>query len=313
MPVSQMIVVSPCGNGTELLNQITTALGYTSRGTMGAAPGNPQDGPGPGEVFPLLKAAYGQEEATRLLRAYHAEQAADRLAKAFQGAVEALWRVWWKRLGQPVTTATTLDSAVEERLARQPDEQLLRLLPGRDCWYVNTLDPQRMDPGLLRLWATTGTPLIICHRRGTRDRITAQVQALSQPADQVGTLPDHLLYQQILSAQPSMDAKLTLALTDPHFPGIAESAHTHWLTHHPAVITLTHEELAGPAYGGTNEARRTALSRLLNATGSLHEPATLPTPHPGHPHLHIGHAAQHFSPHHEHLVRNHPHMKADSH
>ncbi|WP_171171513.1 hypothetical protein [Streptomyces sp. I05A-00742] len=101
-------------------------------------------------------------------------------------------------------------------------------------------------------------------------------------------------------------------MTDPCFPGIAETAHSHWLARHPAVITLTHEELAGPAYGGTSRARRAALSRLLTATGRPREFAALPAPHPGHPHLRIGHATRHFGPQHERLLRDHPHLKARS-
>ncbi len=271
MAAPQVIVVSLRGSGTPLLAGITTALGYTPLGTMtGAGPGG-DERPGPGKVHPLLTAAYGQDQAALLLGRQREEWA--ELEAAFQTAVSALWRVWWTRLGQPVTLASPVDPALESRLARVPDSELPRLLPGRGAWYVNALDLQRADGGFLRAWHASGQPPVVFHHRDVRDRIISQIRMLCQPAGQVGSMPEHLVYRDIVSALPTMDARITLALTDPGFPGMDEARRCQWLLRHPAVCVITHEELTGPA-----DTRERALARLLDATGHPGPVAALPEP-----------------------------------
>ncbi|MFD7222300.1 hypothetical protein ACFV9P_14895 [Streptomyces sp. NPDC059892] len=326
MAAPQLIVVSPRGSGTPLLTEFTTALGYSSYGTMsevrpagderpgsgtGPRPGTGA-GPGPGEVYPLLVASYGQDRAVRLLRRRDEERddERDELRSAFQEAVSALWRVWWTRLGQPVTLTSPLDPDLEGRLARVPDSELHRLLPGRGCWYVTGLDLQRAEAGFLRAWHAEGQPPVIFHDRDVRDRIISQIQLLSGPAERVGSLPDHLIYRDIVRALPTMDARITLALTDPAFPGMEETRRCQWLARHPAVTVITHEELAGPAHGGTTEAREEAVTRLLRATGHPSLALDLPSPSPDLPSpragggddLEVGVWRRHFTPAHERIL-----------
>ncbi|WP_151770817.1 hypothetical protein [Streptomyces abyssomicinicus] len=135
MTARQVIVVSPPGSGTVLVHEATTALGHVSRGTMSGHARHAASA-GPGEVFPLLEAAYGAKTAVRLLSAHHQDQDTATLQRTYTAAVDTLWtlwRAWWQRLGQPVTAHTDLDPTVEARLTRLPDAELLRLLPGRDA------------------------------------------------------------------------------------------------------------------------------------------------------------------------------------
>ncbi|MFF8959699.1 hypothetical protein [Streptomyces sp. NPDC014894] len=307
MIAPQVIVVSLRGSGAPLLAEVTGALGYTPYGTM-SGPDDDSPGPGPGEVYPLLAAAHGPDTAAALLRdGRHGRQA---LQTAFEDAVGALWRVWWIRLGQPVTRASPVDPALEEALARVPDGELVRLLPGRGCWYVNSLDLRRADGGLLRAWQATGHPPIVFHHRDVRDRIISQIQLLSHPSGRVGSQPEYLVYRDIVSALPSMDARITLALTDPGFPGLAEARGCRWLLHHPAVTVVSHEDLAGPAHGGSADARERALARLFEATG---HPGSTAVPRPraagsacqDPDHLRVGLWREHFSPEHERLLDRH--------
>ncbi|MFE5858344.1 hypothetical protein ACFQ61_34640 [Streptomyces sp. NPDC056500] len=308
MVTPQVVVVSLRGSGTQLLAQATTTLGYTPYGTMGGTQSAQGDRPGPGEVHPLLMAAYGPDRTHRLLQDQHVDRAA--LEAAFQEAVTALWRIWWLRLGQPVSLGSPVDPHLEGRLARVPDADLIRLLPGRGCWYVNALDLQRADGGFLRAWHATGRPALVLHHRDVRDRIISQIKLLSQPADRVGTQPEHLIYRDIVTALPTLEERITLALTDPDFPGMREARHSQWLLHHPAVQVIAHEDLAGPDHGGTDEGRTAALTTLLNAVGHPDHRAALAALTPAPPpcdaeDLSVGTWRTRFTPHHERLLRQH--------
>ncbi|MYV99969.1 hypothetical protein [Streptomyces sp. SID3343] len=296
MTVPHVIVVSPSGSGGPTLAGITTALGYTPYGTMSGSHAVAGERPGPGEVQPLLQAAYGQDRTVALLRGDRAE-----LEAAFQAAVHALWRVWWTRLGQPVTHVSPVEPVLEHRLARWPAPALYRLLPGRGCWYVCGLDLRRMDADLVRTWTATGQPPIVFHHRDVRDRILSQVHLLSGPADRVGSLPEHLVYRDIVSALPDMDARITLALTDPEFPGMAEARRCQWLLRHPRVCAITHEELVGP-----DDVRDRALTRLLTTVdhpdhaAALAALAAVSRDEGDHA---VGAWREHFTPEHERLLR----------
>lgn len=268
MTASQVIVVSLPGSGTPLLADLTSALGYLPYGTMSGTPavgGLPTGTPEIVAMRPLLTAAYGDDETDLLIKRGAEEREA--LDSAFQEATGALWRVWWMRLGQPVTVASPVDPGLEGRLARLPDAELPGLLPGRGCWYVDGLDLQRADAGFLRAWQNGGQPPIVFHHRDVRDRIVSQIRSLSRPGDPAGSPPEQFVYRDIVGALPTMDAKITFALTDPGFPGMEEARRCQWLLHHPAVTVITHEDLAGPALGGTARGRERAVARLLAATG----------------------------------------------
>jgi hypothetical protein len=306
MPVPQMIVVSLPGSGTPLLAGITTALGFTSYGTMSGGPDTGDDRPGPGEVHPLLSAAFGPERCALLLSPHPGNRTT--LEAAFQQAVSALWRVWWTRLGQPTTAASPVDPDTEARLTRLPDTELRTLLPGRGCWYLTGLDLRAADAGFLRAWQADGLPPVVFHHRDIRDRIVSQIQALSGPPGRVGSLPENLVYRDILAAQPTLDARITLALTDPCFPGMEETRRSRWLLHHPAVPVITHEELVGPDHGGTAAAREQALTRLLDAIGHPGPAGALtmtPASPGGSDDLAVGAGRRLFTAAHEDLLRRH--------
>ncbi|MFC8593794.1 hypothetical protein [Streptomyces atroolivaceus] len=313
MIAPHFVVVSPLGSGTRALADITNALGYTPHGTVSGTADTSQQRPFPGETAPLLQAAYGLQETVSLLRAGRSGHEQE-LQSAFKEAVNALWRRWWSVLGQPITHASPLDPAVEAGLMRIPGPGLLKLLPGRGCWYVSSLDLDRADGELLRHWAVSGNPRIVYHHRDVRDRITQQVHALTQPSGRVGTLPENLIYQRILTSLPDTDARITYALTDPNFPGMREASASAWLLHHPDVCVLRHDHLAGPA-----NTRKQELSRLLAAiahpdpTTAL---ASLPPLH--HPDrstygLMPGIWRKHFTPGHERLLtEHHSHLLASA-
>ncbi|WP_328916738.1 MULTISPECIES: hypothetical protein [unclassified Streptomyces] len=303
MAVPQMIVVSLPGSGTPLLADLTTALGYTSYGTMSGDPAVGGEQPGPGEVYRLLTAAHGPDRGALLLNPHRTDR--ETLEAAFHEAVGALWRVWWTRLGQPTTLASPVDPDTEARLTRRPDTELLNLLPGQGCWYLTGLDLGRADAGFLRTWHAGGRPPIVFHHRDLRDRIVSQIRALSQPHDRVGSMPEHLVYRDILAAQPSLDAKISLALTDPCFPGMREARHSQWLLQHPAVCVLTHEELVGPDHGGSTQAREQALTRLLHTIGHPGSPADLPAAAVGGDDSAVGAGRRLFTAAHERLLRRH--------
>ncbi|MEU9419012.1 hypothetical protein [Streptomyces sp. NPDC048272] len=296
----QLIAVSLRGSGTPMLAEAIGALGYTPYGTMSGTQAVSGEPVGAGEVYPLLEAVHGAGRAAELLRGGPEE-----LAQSFDTAVHALWRVWWRLLGQPLTLASPVDAALEGRLLRVPGADLARLLPGRGCWYVNSLDLGRVDANFLRAWSTGGVPPLVFHHRDARDRVISHIRYLSRPEGQIGTQPEDLVYQGILRALPDMDARITLALTDPDFPGIREARRSRWLLHHPAVHVVTHEDLAGPALGGSPQSREQALTRLRQATGHPEPTVHLPQPAPAADTESdtIGAWRTHFTPEHERLFR----------
>ncbi|MFF4323172.1 hypothetical protein [Streptomyces sp. NPDC001568] len=306
MPEQQLIAVSLRGSGTPLLAEAIEALGYTPYGTMSATQPVSGEPVGAGEVYPLLEAAHGAGRAAELLRGGREE-----LAESFDTTVHALWRVWWRLLGQPVTLASPVDAALEERLLRVPGTDLVRLLPGRGCWYVNSLDLGRADADVLRVWSTGGGPPLVFHHRDVRDRIISHIEYLMQPTDRIGSQPEDLVYQGILRALPDMDARVALALSDPDFPGIRDARRCRWMLHHPAVHVVTHEDLAGPALGGSPEARESALARLRHATGHPEPAVSIPVPAPAadaaYDSLAIGSWRTYFTPGHERLLRENCH------
>ncbi|MGW6062615.1 hypothetical protein [Streptomyces sp. NPDC055189] len=137
----------------------------------------------------------------------------------------------------------------------------MQLLPGRDAWYVTGLNPAHADGGLLRHWAATGRPAILYHHRDPRDRALAVIEHLTCEDGDVGTMPGHLVYRDILTVLRGTDAGLALALATRTSPATKRHGTPGGS---PAIppSTPSHEELAGPHHGGTTNARTRALQCL---------------------------------------------------
>ncbi|MFC8593795.1 hypothetical protein [Streptomyces atroolivaceus] len=262
-----VMVVSLRKSGTHLLREVMTRLGYKPYGVTHE---DEEDATAtPAEIERLLRAAYGQQEADRLLNGGDSPG----VAEAFAAALVSLDRLWGIRLGGRLKdfnlSQEYVPTEVDARLARMPETESFRLLPSTPCLFLHSLSIQDCDPDFLKSWNTTGYPRIIFNYRDWRDTVLSMVNYLSKksPAS-VGQVLDHHIYREILTSLPSMEDKITLALTDPNFPGMEQAQRCLWLLRHPRVCKVSFEELVGPHGSGSKEAQRAAVERIIRFVGS---------------------------------------------
>lgn len=250
-------------SGTHLLREAIAAFGYTLYG--GVAPETSQQ--------PLV----GREVAWRIVQMVYTPAEIEALTtgevatRAVRMAVGAYLEAWWVRLGVRGSAPSANPDAPAELVARvlaSPATRDFADTPPGVCWFLHQLDPDRMDQAFLRPWAETGQPRLIYLYRDPRDVLLSMVNYLARRApDRLGTFGDQQVYAGILQSVPTLDERLTLALTDPCFPGTADFARGLWLLRHPQVLAVSFEDLVGPRGGGSAEAQAAALARLADFLG----------------------------------------------
>jgi hypothetical protein len=80
-------------------------------------------------------------------------------------------------------------------------------------------------------------------------------------------------FRSILVSMPTLEERITYALTDDSFPSSGDDfRRTLWLLHHPDVCKTSFEELVGPQGGGTADSQLQATARLLDFPGIKDRP-----------------------------------------
>jgi hypothetical protein len=104
--------------------------------------------------------------------------------------------------------------------------------------------------------------------RDPRDVLLSMVDFLvgSEPS-QLGAFPDHHVYAAILRSVETVEERLTIALTDPAFPGVDAFVRAQWLLRHPRVCQVSFEELIGVSGGGSAARQSTAVARMASFLG----------------------------------------------
>lgn len=269
MAAPHVLVVSLRKSGTHLIREVVKRLGYAVQGQV-FLQDIEQPVLGPDAVWRVLNAVYPPEEVERL----QASEDRAEIDAAIAQALAAVMRAWRCRLGlRPGSAGELLTRAVlqgDEPLVRaltRPEAARFDIVPGNTAWFLHQLDLHAADPGFLRSWAVTGSPQIIFNYRDPRDVLLSMVTYLtSEEPEKLRGFPEHRIYRDILLSRPTLDERLTLALTDPEFPGVRTMESSLWLLRHPAVVKVSFEELAGPHGGGSAEAQRAAVARI---TGCL--------------------------------------------
>ena len=228
--------------GTHLLREAIAALGYTLYG--GVAPATAQQ--------PLI----GSDVARRIVQLVYTPAEIEALTtdaaatRAVQQAIGAFLEAWWVRLGVRGPAPYAGPDAPAELVARilaSPATRHFADTPPGVCWFLHQLDPDRMDQSFILPWVETGRPRLIYLYRDPRDVLLSMVDYLAEhPPHRLGTFGDLQVYAGILQSVPTLDERLTIALTDPCFPGAADFARGLWLLRHPQVLAESFEDLVGP-------------------------------------------------------------------
>ncbi|MET8976578.1 hypothetical protein ABZX85_13280 [Streptomyces sp. NPDC004539] len=273
MAAPHALVVSLRKAGTHVLRELATRVGYTLYGEVSAGD----------DVRPVLKgdtlwrvltAVYGEDE----LRALTTSEDRAVVDAAIAEAADAYYAAWRVRLDLPwrgPAEEAPPPELVSRALARTPAR--FADTPEGVCWFLHGLDARRIDEGFLDEWLDTGTPRIVLNYRDPRDVLLSMVNFLADAGGRdVGRFTDHRVYRGILQNAPTLGERLTIALTDPCFPGADAFENSLWLLRHPAVCKVSFEELVGPRGGGSRELQTGAalrVARFLDAGD--HDPAAL--------------------------------------
>lgn len=272
MAEPRVLVVSIRKSGTHLLKELMMAFRYAVYGAVSATESEcPKVRGDP--LLAILSTAYTEPELARL-------QACPDVAEVNAGidnAVRAYYEAWRVRMGgpwpppagpgraDPALIARLLDAGTPARFADTP--------PGV-AWFVHDLDLDRVHQAFLDEWLVTGQPRCVLAFRDPRDALVSMVRFLSDGApDRVGFFPEHRIYREILRAAPSFEDRLTIALTDPCFPGLRGFERALWLRHHPRVCAVAYEDLVGPHGGGSAERQVAAVARVAAALRVEIDPA----------------------------------------
>lgn len=242
------------------MKEVMTRLGYSLYGEVSAsADAQPKVA---GETLWRVLTVIYEDEELRRLTAIEDPTVVD---AALSEAVAALYGSWRIRLGIPwrgPAHEAPPRELVAKTLARSTAHTFADTPPGV-CWFLHQLDPLNTDDGFLSEWLDTGSPRVIFNYRDPRDVLLSMVNFLSSETGRgVGHFTDHRLYSGILRSTASFEDRLTVAITDPYFPGADAFERGLWLLRHPAVCNVSFEELVGPRGGGSREHQSAAVARI---------------------------------------------------
>lgn len=268
---SRVVVVSLMKSGTHLIQELMVALGYGMYGQSRITP----------DIRPtldvdtqrtLVETVHGRTAAERLAASGLAPAGPDSLAAAASQAWEALGWAWQLRFGLPLANrygGALVDADLVQRAVAATRDATFAETPPNVCWILPEFDIHRIDGGFLREWADTGEPRIVLNYRDPRDMVVSMVNFLSgNTAGGIGNFSEFRAFHRILLAMPTMQERLTYALTDPAFPGFDDLRGALWLLHHPDVHTVSFEQLVGERGGGTAAAQRRAVEDLARFVGA---------------------------------------------
>lgn len=255
------LVVSLRKSGTHLVKEMMSALGYSPFGEV-FVEATDRRVLKPECVWRAARIVYPPQELAELVRCTDPEQASEALRRA----LAALNEIWRERLAVPWVGGEMVEPEVL-RLADLVRARHAKLrfsdLPDGICWILHQLLLDRTDGDFVRDQIATGEPRVILNCRDPRDVLLSMVEFLSDDRRRgVGGFPEHLAYAEILRPIASLEERLTIALTDPCFPGARSFEDALWLRRHPRVCTVTFEDLVGPAGGGSERRQVDAVRRV---------------------------------------------------
>jgi hypothetical protein len=216
---------------------------------------------------------YGDQEAARLK-----SQSEPVFNSATDRAWEALAWSWQARFGIPLANLYSME-LIDTGLIQQAYQRTVGSsftdTPAGICWVLHEFDLPKIDGAFLREWADTGQPKVIFNYRDPRDTILSLINFISGRTKQgLSSFSNLLTFRDILLSKPTLDERVTFALTDPSFPcQPADFMRMAWLLHHPGVCKVSFEALVGPEGGGSAESQVRATARLIDFLQDADSPA----------------------------------------
>lgn len=274
MSAPRVVVVSLRKSGTHLVRELVSALGYTCNGEVSLDPVGRTPLPKV-TAWRIVRMMYTVDEI-RALDTCNDRAAVD---EAVARAILALNRVWLTRLGVRWISGNRPDDATEalaDRALRDPATRRFDNTPAGQCWFLHQLDLDRIDESFLAEWLATDEPRIILNYRDPRDVLLSMVNFLTAGTPkQLGLFGDHRVYAEILRTANTLDERITMALTDPSFPGANAFERALWLYRHPRTCSISFEELVGPRGGGSTQAQTAAIRRVIEFLDAPGDPEAI--------------------------------------
>lgn len=249
------------------MREVMSAIGYTPYGEIFATPdGHPFLSAE--RMWRILQIVYRPDELEEL--AVCTDRAVvDRMMKRAIIAFNESWRI---RLGAPgdgLTSAGEQADVLVSRVLSRNSSTKFSDTPEGSCWFLHQLALDRVDERFLREWMAELQPRIIFNYRDPRDVLLSMVNFLSgKTSGGVGRYADHRIYREILGSVDSIHDRLTIALTDPSFPGSDAFSSALWMLRHPSVCKVAFEDLVGPQGGGSTQRQIRSVSRIIDFVNS---------------------------------------------
>ena len=270
MRKQRILVVSPQKSGTHMICELMSNLGYRTFGWI--AMESPPDFDN-GELTSMATSVMRKHEKF----VFSVARSVGLLKRLEQYAVGLLMTVWYERLGEPLASRHALQ-AVHAVYSRPNLRALVvshfdSLLPNI-CLVKHELPLEKTDGAFIRRWSETGDPAIIFMYRDPRDVLCSFVRYLTgrTKRKEYGGFAEYYVYNSILESLPNDDERLMHAIIDPSFPGHRDYLESLWLLRHPNACKVKYEDLVGVAGGGSDQAQRDAVQRVLDHLGIDKDP-----------------------------------------
>ncbi|HEX2222692.1 MAG TPA: hypothetical protein VHN15_00650 [Thermoanaerobaculia bacterium] len=165
-------------------------------------------------------------------------------------------------------TPTTMDEALLDSAEGDDAQTFLgRLEPGA-AYFFSGLTIRMVPPPLLRHWRASGQPPILFNYRDPRAVLLSQVNYLLGKSQGGFTETSyHMVYSDILRAQPDEAAALDVAIRTMGDYLRQSFESSQWLLFHPRACRMSYERLVGSRGGGSDAEQLRTVAAVMDHLG----------------------------------------------
>jgi hypothetical protein len=164
---------------------------------------------------------------------------------------------------------TTMDRDLLDAAEEDDVSTFLSRLAPDVAYFFSGLTIEMIPPPLLAHWRQTGQPPILFNYRDPRAVLLSQVNYLLGKA-RSGDFTQtrfHLVYSDILRAQPDESAALDVAIRTMGAYLRQSFESSLWLLFHPRACRLSYERLVGARGGGSDEEQHALVAEVMGHLG----------------------------------------------